>query len=218
MFDFDAAWSRLTSRARSTERRAQFSCYYRINRWGNDESRSGNGSQRNSASVAAALSTLADICDAYAVRSVADIPCGDFNWIDQFVDARPEIDYRGFDIVPAMIRNNRAKAPHRRFEVLDIVAAVPPRMDLIFCKDLFNHLTYREVDAALANMRMSGSRYLLATNNFGYANANLPVLALKTSRYLDICAPPFAYRQPIWQRGYLGLWPLGDMIERNPGC
>jgi len=126
----------------------------------------------------------------HGAATMADIPCGDFNWMPLFLDAAPFVTYQGFDIVPEIIAENRRRYPTRRFEELDITREVPPRADLIFCKDLLNHLTFLDVRAALENMRRSGARLLLASNNFGHAHVDLPSLGLTSSRHLDITQPP----------------------------
>jgi hypothetical protein len=190
-----------------------FSLVYHLNLWGDSESRSGEGSRRDSPCVTDALGALAYVGRRFSIRSLNDIPCGDFNWIGQYIDAHPEIEYRGFDIVAAIIKHDRAKAPHKTFDPLDIVVAVPPRADLIVCKDLLNHLRYYEVRAAIANMRASGSKLMLATNNFGHVNSEL---RLNGKRQLDLCAQPLVYPAPIWRRGYLGLWPLAEMTPNGP--
>lgn len=133
----------------------------------------------------------------HGVASMADIPCGDFNWMPLFLDAAPFVTYQGFDIVPDIIAENRRRYPTHRFEELDITREVPPRADLIFCKDLLNHLTFLDVRAALENMHRSGARLLLASNNFDHANVDLPSLGLRASRHLDITLPPLNAPPPI---------------------
>jgi hypothetical protein len=190
--------------------RDRFTLFYRNNFWGDLESRSGKGSRRGSGSVEASLEALRMTVSEHGVATMADIPCGDFNWMPLFLDAAPFVTYQGFDIVPDIIAENRRRYPTRRFEELDITREVPPRADLIFCKDLLNHLTFLDVQAALENMRRSGARLLLASNNFDHANVDLPSLSLRTSRHLDITLPPFNAPPPIWKTRYLGLWRLAD--------
>jgi trans-aconitate methyltransferase len=119
------------------------------------------------------IGDLATITERYAIHTIADIPCGDFNWIGTHLDAWPRLEYVGFDIVAELIKRNQRVFPNRRFAKLDIVSNVPPRFDLLFSKDVINHLKNGEIVQAIANMRLSGSKYLLATNNFGYSNEEL---------------------------------------------
>jgi hypothetical protein len=134
----------------------RFTRFYRTNHWSDPESRSGPGSRRASGQVQAAIEALHMAHLAYDARRMADIPCGDFNWMPMFLEAWPLVEYRGFDIVPDIIADNRARHPAHRFDLLDITREVPPEMDLIICKDLLNHLSHEHVRTALANMRRSG--------------------------------------------------------------
>lgn len=191
---------------------ARFRAIYLGNFWDDAESRSGPGSRRDSRSVRQTLAALDAITQRINPRSIADVPCGDCNWIGAFLDAHPGLDYVGYDIVPELIAANRARHA-RRFAVLDITTQVPARADLVLCKDLFNHLTNAEIAAALRNILTSGSRWLLASNNFGYTNRELPRLQISTSRHLDLTAPPFNLAPPEWHDDYLGLWDL-DALRR----
>jgi hypothetical protein len=198
-------------------RRSTFTHYYEVNWWKDGESRSGPGSRRDSPAVAHCLPILSSIVEKYEIRSMADIPCGDFNWIGAFLEARSELDYSGFDIVEELIERNRLNHADRKFDLLDIVATVPPKVDLIFCKDLINHLENHEIFKAVANMRLSGSTYCLVTNNFGYKNTRLwrTSRSHSSSRHVDLTTVPYRYPPPLWRSHYLGLWRLHDM-ERRP--
>lgn len=196
-------------------RKKMFTRYYRNNHWADPESRSGPGSRQDSRAAQHALETLVSVTERYAIRSIADIPCGDFNWIGAYLSACPNVEYTGFDIVTELVERNQRVFPSRQFAELDIVSRVPPRFDLIFCKDLINHLEDGEIAQAVANMRQSESKYLLATNNFGYVNEKLTRKKYHSSRHVDLTTAPFRYQQPLWHDHYLGFWQLADM-ERLP--
>jgi hypothetical protein len=187
-----------------------FAEFYEKNIWRDPETRSGKGSRKDSSAVRDTLAALREIVAHYDVRSLADIPCGDFNWIGEFL-LNSGVRYVGYDIVAKLVADNREKHPGIEFRQLNIVEEVPENADLILCKDLLNHLTYEEVRNALENMRRSGARYLLASSNFGYKNRQLVARRwFKSSRHLDITAAPLNYPAPIWRIGYLGLWSLPD--------
>jgi hypothetical protein len=178
---------------------------------GDSETVSGWGSRKDSASVAAAISALDTAREKTNFTSINDIPCGDFNWIGAYLQSAPEISYRGFDIVPSLIQKNKMLHPAYEFECLDVTSASPPQADLILSKDFFNHLTYEDVKKALANMKKSQSRYLLASNNFDFINEELHANVGNSSRHLDLCAEPFNLPEPIWRTHYMALWKFSDI-------
>ena len=204
--------SSLTHPSSETDGLAErFRAVFSKNVWADAETRSGPGSRRDSGSVADALSSLNFVKDNLGYTSISDIPCGDFNWMGEFLEAHPDICYCGFDIVLEMIDQNRKTFPTYRFEVLDITSSTPSRADLIFSKDLFNHLKFSDVRKALINMKRSGSTYLLASNNFGRANDELSEDNYGASRFFDLCAEPFNLPSPIWNTRYMGLWKLSEI-------
>jgi len=189
----------------------RFTQVFEENLWEDSETVSGWGSRKDSPTVAAAISALEIAKKKANFMSINDIPCGDFNWIEEFLKNVPEICYRGFDIVPALIQKNKMLYPDYEFELLDVTSSSPPRADLILSKDFFNHLTYPDVKKALANMEKSHSGYLLASNNFDVVNEELPANAGSSSRHLDLCTEPFNLPVPIWRTHYMALWKFSDI-------
>ncbi|MEW6538096.1 MAG: class I SAM-dependent methyltransferase [Pseudomonadota bacterium] len=193
--------------------RARFTGVYRSAAWGSSESLSGPGSERNSGSVRQALIALSQIVEKYEVRSVADIPCGDFNWMPEFLEKHPSVAYAGYDIVGGLVSQNRKSHPAVKFYVLDITEQVPPRADLIFSKDLVNHLLDRDVWKALANMIRSGATYLMITSNsVSTPNEDLPRNVGGMSRLLNLRTEPFSFPTPIYEDGYLAVWRTEDLV------
>lgn len=157
---------------------------------------------------------LARACDELGVRSIADTPCGDFHWMCDFLETRPDVDYIGYDIVEPLIAENRARHPDRRFEVLDITAQSPAPADLVFSKDLVNHLYERDVWATLRHMASSGSRWLMITSNTGYPNQELDLRLPGASRELDLQAAPYSLPAPLWSDHYFSLWTAETVAAR----
>ncbi len=186
--------------------RTRFTAIYRTNVWGDDESASGKGSRKDSSSVREALDALNFIAEKYSIKSISDIPCGDFNWIGEFLIQNPLITYHGFDIVKDLIKSNQCKYPGVRFSQLNIINKVPEKADLIFCKDLINHLTNDEIFKSLRNMVLSGSTFILMTNNLHSKNSDLPQLRMATSRPVDLTSQPFKLPNPEWCTNYMALW------------
>lgn len=186
--------------------------------WGDEETVSGPGSCRNSQPVLDSLTALKVIVCEHNIKSMVDIPCGDFNWMHLFLKELPELLYTGIDIVPEIIQQNQAKFPDVSFLAQDITKTVPVCSDLLFSKDMLNHLCFEDVRRALRNMHASGSRLLLLTNNFGHANLELDYDVTGwagASRHLDITLSPFNFPEPLWRTDYFGLWDLNDCSLDN---
>lgn len=95
---------------------------------------------------------IPEIVARYGVRSIADIGAGDLNWLSRM--PLHGVEYSAYDLVP------------RRAEVqeFDLVREVPPRVDLLLCLWVLNHLPLDDCRAAIRNLRASGSRFLMMTD------------------------------------------------------
>jgi len=88
----------------------------------------------------------------YTIGTVADIGAGDLNWIGHMdMDG---VDYTAYDLVPR----------HPSVQAFDLVQDVPPQVDMIMCLWVLNHFPLEHCRRALANIRASGSKYLLMTD------------------------------------------------------
>lgn len=215
-----AAWAMLRRHVPGAWlRRDRFGRHYATNYWKSDESRSGRGSSLPQ--TAAIRDELPLLCRRLGVASLLDAPCGDLHWMG-LIDL-PGVRYRGLDIVPALIADNRARlaGSGREFQVLDVVARVPPRADLILCRDLLVHLPFRDVLQTLGNFRRSGSTWLLTTT-FTAREANTELAG--DWRPLNLLLPPFSLPPPSvllnescteeggrYADKSLGLWRVADL-------
>lgn len=137
----------------------EFTEIYMTNRWGGTESKSGPGSGIEQTRVV--REGLEKIFKVFKIRSILDIPCGDFNWM-KLVDLTG-IQYMGADIVEEAVRNCSKNFPYT-FQVLDITSSPLPTVDLILSRDCLVHLPYSDIFKALENIRKSGSKFLLTTS------------------------------------------------------
>ncbi|WP_202947710.1 class I SAM-dependent methyltransferase [Advenella kashmirensis] len=130
--------------------------------------------------------------------------------------------YTGIDIVPSLIEQNihqwTGNEAHR-FMVADITVNPLPTADLILCRDCLVHLSFAHIDAALANFRASGARWLLTTTfpmieenvdcedgDWRALNLTLPAILLVATQMLigESCLEA----NGTWRDKSLGLWPL----------
>jgi hypothetical protein len=97
------------------------------------------------------------------IKTILDIPCGDFNWMRK-IDLSA-IDYIGADIVDELIAENTKKhgSDNIKFLTLNIITDILPKRDLIFVRDCFVHLSYKDIQDAIKNIKKSGCKYLFAT-------------------------------------------------------
>ena len=137
-----------------------FAEIYSKNGWGSAESLSGSGSElKNTVVLRKELSIL---LLKYQIKSILDIPCGDFNWMKEV--NLTNIEYHGADIVKSLIDGNIEQYSNVSFSVLDITKNVLPKVDLVLTRDLFGHFSDDNIFSALKNIKSSGSKYLLATS------------------------------------------------------
>jgi 2-polyprenyl-3-methyl-5-hydroxy-6-metoxy-1,4-benzoquinol methylase len=160
--------------------------------WGNSESLSGPGS-----TVADTHEVRSKIClllKELKVRTLLDIPCGDFNWIDE-IDFG-QVEYIGADIVDDLIARNRkcftnSGQYQRTFSVLDITEDELPKVDLILCRDCLVHFSKSNINRAIKNMIKSNAKYLLTTT-YPLVKKNIDIVTGEW-RPLNLQLPPFNF-------------------------
>ena len=169
-----------------------FTSIYNTVGWHSTESISGLGSEL--IQTKELIRELPLLFSKYNIKSVLDIPCGDFNWM-QHTD-KTSIKYIGADIVEDLIVQNKTKHPTIDFRHLDITNSDLPEVDLILARDVFVHMTYDTIISALENIIRSGAKYLLTTSFTGLSeNTNMP--ADGGWRCINLLTPPFKFR-PIY--------------------
>lgn len=152
-----------------------------------------------------------------------DLPCGVFGWMAA-VDLTG-IDYTGGDIVTDVVAANRAKhsAPGRDFMQMDLLEDALPQVDLVLCRDCLVHLSFANIDRALANLRGCGARYLLTTTFLDLPDNG--DIEDGDWRPLNLQAAPFKFPAPIetllegceeaggdYRDKALALWNLEDLV------
>jgi SAM-dependent methyltransferase len=173
-------------------RKTRFTHTYYSKGFGGQESISGPGSSL--AQTQEIRKELPKLINDLNVTSILDAPCGDFNWMKEVElgDAK----YIGVDIVPEIIEMNKAKYSRNNidFMVMDIVKDDLPCVDIIFCRDCFVHLTFKEIFRSLKKIRASNSTYLLTTT-FVQLSENEEIAS--GWRPINLHKPPFNFPVPI---------------------
>ena len=132
------------------------------NLWGAPESASGLGSELDATAVLRV--ELPRLFRKLGVTSLLDAPCGDAGWISR---TDLGVHYVGVDIVPSLIESLQARAAagdiKGEYHLADITADTLPRCDAILCRDCLVHLSFANIERAVANFRASGAVWLIAT-------------------------------------------------------
>lgn len=203
----------------------RFRRIYRFNLWRGGESSCGPGSGLEE--TAAIREELPTIIRSHNVRSLLDIPCGDFWWMNR-LDLGLD-SYIGGDVVSGLVHSNEERygGPGRSFRRLDILSDRLPRVDLVLCRDCLDHFSLNDVQLAIGNIVRSGSTLLLVTTYPRTGSA----IDIRTGdwRPLNLQQPPFAFPEPIMmvnerskKRGFpdksLALWRIADLpgAHRDP--
>jgi len=200
--------------------KSTFAPFYTENRWGDEESRSGPGS--NLTRTAKLRSELPGLLQEIGARSMLDAPCGDFNWMKDTPHGLEQ--YVGVDIIPELINHNQSLYGNERtqFLLLDLIRDKLPRADVILCRDCFIHFSYRHIGSAIKNFKRSGATYLL-TNTYPDWRQNEDIRT-GDFRHLNLLLPPFNFPPPLkhideklpeeqaqFFGKTLGLWKLADL-------
>lgn len=170
-----------------------FSEIYETDAWQSQESKSGAGSTL--AATAAIRAALPGLLADLDIKHLIDAPCGDFHWMRE-VDL-PLTEYIGGDIVVPLIDHLNAEyaADNRRFIMLDLTTDELPHADALFCRDLFLHLSFADIERVKANFLRSDCRYLIAST-YPDINVHFDILTGE-ARPVNLLSAPFNWPTPI---------------------
>lgn len=195
---------------------------WRSNLWGADESRSGLGSEQEA--TAQLTAELPSLLKRFGIRTLLDIPCGDFGWL-----GRAELDLDaciGADIVGEIVELNASRFAtgdgRVSFRQLDLLTDPLPATDAVLCRDCLVHLSFANIERAFANLAASGSHWLIATT-FTDHHDNCDI-ADGDWRLLNLQAAPFNLPPPAallnegcreaegsYDDKSLGVWRMSDL-------
>lgn len=198
-----------------------FTNIYETRYWLSTTGETVSGAGSTIADTAKAREGICELIERFKITSIADAPCGDFNWM-KLVDIGA-CKYIGVDIVKPLIERNIQlwANPLREFKHLNLIEDQIEKVDLILCRDMLVHLKNEDVFKVLRNFKKSGSRYLLVTTHPELSkNDDLQIAG--QWRQINFELPPFNFPKPlalIKEKGilvdelgkHLGLWLLEDI-------
>lgn len=201
--------------------RQRFQRIHATNLWGAPASVSGLGSEADATAVL--RRDLPGLLRKLGVASLLDAPCGDAAWINS---ADLGVAFTGVDIVPELVATLRECAGRNEirgdYHLADITQDALPRREAILCRDCLVHLSFANIDRAIANFRRSGATWLITTtfpdwrDNFDCEDGDW--------RALNFEHAPFHWGRPTellnedcaeagggWRDKSLGVWHLSGI-------
>lgn len=196
--------------------RQVFTTIYRENQWEDGESRSGTGSSLRATAIL--RRELPRVLRELGIRSMLDVPCGDFHWMSHM--DLSGIEYIGADIVADVIaENTRLYGRRGRFLMLNAARDPLPTADLVLCRDLMIHLSFAQVARVVGHVKESGATWLAATS-FPACAANVDIRT-GDCRDINLARAPFHFPEPtvLIDEGphsgatgkAVGVWRVADL-------
>ena len=186
---------------------------FRNRYWRSKESVSGQGSELgHTAALRAAFPAL---LHRYGIRSLLDLPCGDFNWM-QAVDLA-EVRYIGGDIVADLVQQNHQKYgnANRTFLQIDLLCDPLPAADCILLRDCLVHFSLTHIAQALDSLKKSDIKYILTTT-FPHVEHNEDI---QTGywRPINLEIAPFFFPKPLFLLKEAGAESKGSFSDKSLG-
>lgn len=174
----------------------KFEYIYKLNYWksGKSLSKSGYGSElENTKQI---IKSLSKFIKNHRIKTILDIPCGDFNWFKKM--EFNDLEYTGADVVEEIIKNNNKKYRQKNinFKVLDVLNDNLGNYDLIFNRDCLIHFNDKEIFQVLKNISKTKSKFFATTTYFN-SKVNNESKLNDNWRPLNLMINPFNLNNPI---------------------
>ena len=151
--------------------------------------------------------------------TLLDVGCGDWNWMRE---VRLPCDYIGIDIVPEVVEaNRRYERAGVEFKVSDAIQGPLPVADVVLCREVLFHLSFRDGLAVLANIRAAGKWLLATSDTVIWFNSDI---ATGDFRRINLERAPYRLPRPravitddsVCRGRALALWATGDLPTGQP--
>ena len=200
-----------------------FNSIYKSNLWHiSDERESVSGIGSSMEQTQEIIKNLPSLFQNHDINSILDIPCGDFNWM-QNIDFS-EMKYIGGDIVLEIVNanNNKYASEDISFFNVNLIEDELPKVDLVFCRDCLVHLSFDDILKSVEKIKKSGSKYLMTTT-FTEQQSNKDIHT-GGWRPLNFQLHPFNFPKPtytldekctemdgLFKDKSLGLWEISTL-------
>lgn len=177
-----------------TARPAQevFTEIYSKKLWGANENGVGwSGAGSDFGSTPVYRKFLQDFLKTYAIKSVVDVGCGDWEF-SRYIDWQG-IEYLGVDVVESVLIKDKILfgTATIHFRKMDVLQDELPKADLLICKDVLQHLTNEDILQIIP--QLSRYKYCLITNDVHAetGSSNNPTITRGDYRPIDLTKAPF---------------------------
>lgn len=142
-----------------------FNTIYKTKYWKRNKSDDDSGNGSTIKATVETVKIITKIIEQYKIKSMYDTSCGTMNWITKVLD-KTKIKYIGADISSFIINKNKNNSKLSKYTLIvnDITTGKIPKCDLILCRDVLQHLSIKQIHAALKNISSSKCKYLLVSN------------------------------------------------------
>jgi SAM-dependent methyltransferase len=180
----------------TASRQAAFDDIYKSAAWGKNAEGVGNSGFGSKLQTTLLYRTfLAQMMKDLKVQSVVDAGCGDWEF-SQAIDWTG-IDYKGYDIVPAVVEHDKQTygKPNIQFFNADIIETDLPPADLLISKHVLQHLPSADVQKFLTK-QLPKYKYIVLTDGVNRDTMSSTNPDIKPGQYrpLDLTKPPFNVR------------------------
>lgn len=142
-------------------RRRTFQAIYRNQEWGTDgDSRFFSGVGSHGGPAAAYVDAMIPVISAHLSEcgdqpKIVDLGCGDFSVGARLIKRLPGLQYVGCDVVPEIVEHNRQRygTSFVQFEDVDVVSEDLPDGDICLVRQVFQHLSNRDIACVLPKLR-----------------------------------------------------------------
>ncbi len=178
--------------AKSPEKK--FQIIFRNNYWNEKETVSGEGSTLDNTENIRRV--LPEILSELNIKSIIDVPCGDFKWMKLIIN-NMKVKYTGGDIVEDLINYLNIKYSNSNISFIkkNIIEDKLEYHDLLIIRDLFVHLPNREIIRVINNFIDSKIPYLLVSNYCDSNESTNPDIQMGFFRNVTLQKEPFNIKE-----------------------
>lgn len=194
--------------------KSRFQAIYDTGVWRHgDYATPGSGLGSSLSATSALRQIFSSLLDELGAQTLLDVGCGDFFWMRHINISQ---NYVGIDVVEIVIKENKKNFENsrRKFLSLDAIVDDLPDADVVMCREILFHLSFRDIRKLLTNILSKDRSYVIATSDRQTSfNSDIPT---GDFRLLNLEASPLRFPAPIrviedsaiTPRRIIGVWDV----------